>query len=142
MVDLTNLEKQTKKLVNLKDIVLKEHGTFTEYNVGDKTAIGFGLFKNDKIGVQRAFCNKSTEFPTHQHSEQEYIILYQGKIEVFCEEVCIIKDYKLSNKTNPVILEGGDCAYFHPNTDHSIKILEDTWMIGIIIPSVEGYPHA
>ena len=142
MVDLSKLEEQTKKLKYLNDVVLSEHKEFIEYDVEDGTAIGFGLFNTNEIGVQRTFMSKGTIFPEHQHIEQEYILVYRGSVEICCDETYTINSRKLNDSTSPVILNSGDCAYFQPNANHKIKALEDSWVIGIIIPSVEGYPNA
>ena len=142
MVDLSKLETQTKKLIDLKNTVLRKHDSFVEYNVKNGTSLGFGLFKNGTIAVQRAFGTKGTKFPEHQHNEQEYIIVYEGEIEIFCDNLFTINNCVANDQTSPVILKEGDCAYFPPNTNHHLTYLQDSWIIGIIIPSVGGYPDA
>ena len=62
MVDLSKLEKQTKKIINLKDTIMEHNNKFTEYFVEGGSTFGFGLFKEDEVAVQRAFLVKERYF--------------------------------------------------------------------------------
>lgn len=116
---------------------------FIEYNVGDSgTAIGFGVWKQPEIAVQRVFMSKGTIFPKHNHPEHEYVLVYKGSFKVHrCEKSPARMSGKHStDKTG--ILGVGDGIYFAPNEEHWGEILEDTWILSTTIPAGEGYPDA
>jgi len=146
MVDLSKLEKQTKKVINLKDAIIEhDNNKFIEYLVEDGSTFGFGLFKEDEVAVQRAFFSKGTIFPLHQHNEHEYVMVYRGKLKIMCEgdskNVYCIKDSKAADFICPIDLGIGDCVYFPSNTIHGQTALKDTWAILITIPAdKEGFP--
>jgi len=63
----------------------------------------------------------------HQHEEIEHIIVYSGKI-------------KVKNGDEDIIVDYGQSIAFEPFTPHKIEMLEDSWLIGITIPSSKNYP--
>ena len=100
-----------------------------KYDVGDGTAIGFNLYNNGEIAVQRTFLSKGTIFPEHIHSDSvEIIIIYKGKGR--CNINGVSKEFGV-----------GEYCFVDTGLPHSWEILEDTWLIGITIPATEGYPN-
>lgn len=127
--NIQKLEKLVDKLPDLSAIVRNLMGPHVEYDVGDGLCVGFGLFNNERVAVQRTAMSKGTVFPRHKHEAKEVIIVTFGKLKVRCDGM-------------EKELQVGDVFYFPHGQDHSIEALEDTWMIALTIPSAKGYPHA
>lgn len=105
-------------------------GNFIEYSPNDGgTFLGFGLFKNTNIAVQRVFMSKGTKIPEHNHKEWECCITYSGNY---------ILHYKEEDREMPP----KSIAIFEPDKPHSGIMLEDTWIIAITIPASGDYPNA
>lgn len=144
-MESSNLKELKKLVPSLSELVYgnKKPG-FIEYKVKSGTCIGFGLHKEDLISVQRNFISNGAQFPRHSHEEVEYLIIYKGKLETYSEDdnLYCIKSGKAGKYKSPIILESGDGVFFQSNVCHHSIALEDTWLIGITIPSQEGYPSA
>ena len=126
---LVRLRKLTEELPTLLDFVERENGNFIQYSpASDGTFLGFGLYKEKDVAVQKVFMSKGTEIAEHKHTETECGIIYKGKAKI---------NY---NGKESKLLEKGDSVIFKPNEPHSGIILEDTWMIFITVPAEEGYP--
>ncbi len=144
MVDLTELENQTKKLKTLGEMILKEHKDFVEYapkNGG--TFIGFGLHREKSVAVQRVFMSKGTKIERHSHPEQEYVIVYKGKVSITREhQQSVLIDGKVQKASPNMILGPADGIHFFANEWHEGEVIEDCWVISMTIPAGEGYPDA
>lgn len=117
-----------KKLTPILSSFNKERmGDYIEYDI-DGTGVGYGLWKEPAVAVQRVFMSAGTTFPAHHHKEIECIILYKGSYEITND---ITKVYK-----------AGDVIVFPPDMPHYGTALEDSWMICVSVPSGEGYPNA
>ena len=131
-----NLKKLEELIPRLDEMILAGGNPkgFVEYETDIGTCLGFTLYKNKQIAVQRTFLTKGTEFPKHVHDkETEIIIIFQGKGKrIIYNDDGSIKDEK--------IIDEGDCDRIEKGTLHSWYMLEDTWMIGITIPASEAYP--
>ena len=85
MVESENLKKLKELTPKLHELILPisdnpgEH--IIEYKCAEGTAIAFGLYKEEDVGVQRVFMSKGTKFPEHNHEEHEYILVYKGKVK-------------------------------------------------------------
>ena len=103
-------------------------GARVDYETVNGTSFGIGLLSKPEVGVQEMFLSKDTKFPFHVHElEIEYGIIYSGRMEVNI-------DGHIS------ILEVGDSIRFGVGEVHAGKALEDTWLIAVSIPKIEGYP--
>ena len=99
-----------------------------EYDLPAGHAIGFCLFANNAVSVQRAFLSAGATFPPHSHDANEYVLIYKGRGK------------SISEKGERVILEG-ECFHATPRERHTFMAIEDTWLIAITIPAdKEGYP--
>ena len=98
------------------------------YDIDEGTALGFGVFNDGNIAIQRAFMSKDGVFPIHKHEELEILIVYSGKLEVSFHE------------TKDKLIKAPGIVYFNPGEVHCVRALEDSWMIGLTIPTAEGYP--
>lgn len=99
------------------------------YDVEKGTSFGLSLLSRPQVAVQEVVISKGTFFPKHVHEkEREIIIVYKGKLEIIVE-----------GENNQVLLPG-DSIVFEPGKVHSSFALEDTNMITISIPRIEGYP--
>jgi len=112
--------------VMLNELVSKKEDNTVEY-VGSTT--GKALYKDKNIAVQLAWMPKGSVFPSHQHKVHEWLIIIDGKLEMF------VNGERSEIATRQEI-------HLNPEDDHSIMALEDTYMIGITIPAEEGYPDA
>ena len=134
-----NIEKLNSLINNLppvpKLVDLATVGSFdniTNYKTIEDigTCFGIGLLYKKEIAVQEMFLSKDTKFPFHAHDpEVEFGIVYKGLLEVNID----------GEKTKVGV---GDCIKFNPTEIHASKALEDTWLIAISIPKVDGYPNA
>jgi len=125
MVDLTNLKKSTREFPNL-DVFVSNINATIDYDLKVGSCIGTNLFNNKQIAVQNAFMCKGSIFPMHKHKEHEYLLIYVGKLEV--------------KNGDTLILKKGDVVHFKPNEQHSVKALENTYLVGITMPASAGYP--
>lgn len=99
-----------------------------EYRV-DGTCIGFNLWNEDRISVQRCFLSSGAVFPEHTHKKStEWIIVYSGALRV---------KYGEEDFTTVVPGEGVQIAI---GQLHTVESLEDTWMIAVTVPADPGYP--
>ena len=128
---LETLERLTRELPP----PLTEMATFgsspqvVEYEVEGGVCIGFGLYNSGDVAVQRAFLTKGGVFPEHAHPHAvEHLIVIKGSMRVFAAG------------EEPLVVGPGEHCEFQMGQSHHIEILENTWLIGITIPSGEGYP--
>jgi len=118
------LKDLTNRLAPLIDY---EKNDVIEYKVPAGTCLGFGLFNVPEVSVQKAFLSKGTIFPIHTHKVMEWLMVYKGKLES-------------SINGRKKILDIGAGVYINPEEEHSVLAVEDTWIIGVTIPSDSGYP--
>ena len=111
----------------LNGIVERRASGIVEYDVERGTSIGFGLFKDKHVAVQRNFCSSGTVFPAHQHHENEVIILYTGR-------------GRLLINGDPNNWESPAVFWLKPNQTHLFEFYEDTHMIAVTVPASKGYP--
>ena len=128
---LKKLKEITPKLPNLSDIVKKQYDNKVVYDVnGDGEAIGVGLLKIDDVAVQKAFLVKGTVFKKHIHKDAvEILIIYSGS--------GTFVDYSTGEKKDITV---GDCVRVEKGIPHGWEFKEDCKMIGVVIPSIEGFP--
>ena len=89
--------------------------------------LGFNLWKESRIAVQRCFAPKGSVLGTHCHDETEILIVYSGRMRFMVEGV-------------EHIIGPADILRLEPGRTHNAEALEDSWALGITIPAAEGYP--
>lgn len=129
-----NFKRLTESLPsapNLPELIGGTSGSMVEYKLDDGTCLGFALYNNGAVSVQRAFLSKDGHFPVHFHKDRsEVLVVVQGKMKVRCGDFS-------------KILEAGDFVFFPKSEEHETWAIEDTWMIGIEVPGYGGgYPDA
>ena len=120
-----------KAAIELGEFVKKREGRHVEYDGG---CHGVGIYRDKKVAIQKAVMDKDSVFAKHHHDGRtEILIVTTGKLEVWIDGLgtqIVTKDNR-----NPI--------YFTPGQEHSVKALEYTEMVGIIVPANgEGYPDA
>lgn len=108
-------------------------GESIRYDTNGGTCVGLWLDGNpdETWSVQKAFMSCGAEFPPHKHVGSECLIVLSGKLAV-----------TINGNPDPTHVSAGSCISFRPGEGHSVTALEDTWMIGSIVPGEEGYPSA
>ena len=95
-----------------------------------KDVFGIGIYKDENVGVQRAFLRKGSLLRNHVHqTETEVITVYLGSVKFIFDEF-------------EKIVHQSESVYIKPGTAHTVEALEDCWCIGITIPPDKGYPDA
>ena len=123
------LKEITANLIPLEDFI-KLDSRMIEYKIENGTSFGFGLWTEENIAIQRAYMSKDSKFPSHIHSEREWLIVYKGKVIV-----------TMNDKS--IELKIGDGIQIPADTSHYVITKEDSWIIGITIPAnIGGYPDA
>ena len=127
---LKTLTEELPAIPKLADLVSNPGNfrSYIEYEAGEGTIIGFGLLNQQEVGVQKLFLSKGATFPVHSHEcEKEWAIIFSGAIKVNVGKV--FKTYRT-----------GDCIEVDCALSHSGVALEDTWLITVSIPRIDGYP--
>lgn len=125
---LKKIEALGKQIPRLGELVRASQGEVTEYDVASGTALGLNLLHQAEIAVCRLFFSAGTRFREHSHSEKEWLILYSGK--------CVCRYANMPART----LDVGDFVYFAPEEIHEFEFLTDTWMVGVSVPAIKGFP--
>jgi quercetin dioxygenase-like cupin family protein len=128
--NLNKLRELTGKLPPiLSEFVVTKGADCIEYagDDGGINSIGFCLYKNDRVAVQRCYLPKGCSFPAHQHDEKEWLIVFSGEIHA-----------AYGDKT--IIMLPGQSVYFENHQVHCVSAKENSWVLGITIPAAEGYP--
>jgi len=114
----------------LEDLIEFSEEGYIEYEVEGGHSFGLMLLDKKSVSVMRLFVSVGAKFPEHVHQkEKEWGIVFRGKIEFCCNDT--------GKKT---ILETGDSVEIPKGQNHSGIALEDTWMITVAVPRIEGYP--
>ncbi len=128
--NIQKLQQLTDELPSLSKFIKAEHEEYIEYkSEGDGTFMGFGLYTNSDVSVQRVFLSKGTIVSEHTHKEREWGMVYKGKVLV---------RYRGEEHEYDV----GSCLFCEVGESHSGIALEDTWVMFVTIPAGEGYPDA
>jgi len=102
---------------------------YSEYVVEEGLSFGHSLYNRPEVAVMRMFVSKGTKWPNHVHdNETEWLMVYKGSIKVRCDN------------EEDVTLVPGSAIEFCKNKNHYGEALEDTWLIAVSIPRVDGYP--
>lgn len=114
----------------LPDLVVSSHDFVTDYAVEEGSSTGQGLINNDMVSLQQNSLTSGTTFQWHAHEVNEYLLVFEGKIAV------------VDSTGDEQIGEVGSFFHFRPNQGHSVRALEDSKVLGVLIPGGEGYPDA
>lgn len=121
----TNLEllRELTHQLTLQDVVRKRDSDWVRYDTEAGNCLGICLLHERTVAVQKAFMSRDTVFPTHVHGEVEFIIVYEGCLQMNDKEYRVAEVIHIPN-----------------GQEHTVKALEDTWMIAITIPASSAYP--
>jgi quercetin dioxygenase-like cupin family protein len=112
----------------LPNLVQWNEKCFTQYKTDTGTILGFGIYKDDDVAVQRGFLSKGAKFPPHSHGVTEVITIVKGRLRTQGTEI------------GPTDLAPAQTVTYPPHDQHSHEALEDTWLIALTIPAAKGYP--
>lgn len=99
------------------------------YLVSCGECVGWRVYHDDSVAIQRAFMKKDTILEQHLHEKiTEILIVLSGKVLVTIDD------------SSNIILTSRQSIYFPPFTLHKVVAIEDTCLIGITIPPEELYP--
>ena len=105
-------------------------GSVIEYDTSCGTVIGFGLYKSEEVGIQRAFLLFGAILPRHRHDQTEILIPYTGTLKV-----------TIDGETK--LYRPGEVCILPPNIPHTAEAVEDTYVVGVTVPADKmGYPDA
>ena len=124
--NLERLEKLTDQLPVLEDLVNPQNG-YVEYEVEGGMCHGFPLMNDPMISVQKAVITEGSLFYTHVHESREWLVVYQGELEVTVG--CVRKKIGV-----------GESIVIKPGEAHSVRALKNAKLVGITIPRDTGYP--
>lgn len=115
---------------SLRDIQRSTLGSggrgFTEFQLEHGTAIGWLLFRDDRVHVIRSYMSSGSVFPLHEHAiSTEVIILYRGAVDILVAD---------DLKPRKVTMEIGKPFYLEKGIEHKLLAKEDSWMIATLIP--------
>ena len=120
----SNLDVLEQLTPQLSALTTKSGHNFIEYTCRAGVCFGWNLYHVPEVAVQRAYLAKGTIFPEHTHSDAtEILIVYRGRI-----------------KLNDTEYGPHDCAIIPSETVHGPEAIEETWMIAVCVPRIEGYP--
>lgn len=122
------LRSLTNSLPTFDEIIRSQSPAFTEIKMEKGVGFGWCLMDIPEINVSRWFSSNGSIFPQHSHEEREWLVCYQGKMQVIFSD---------SVKT----LRAGSYVHVKPGAIHSMEFVEDTWYIAVIIPSDLSFPH-
>ena len=107
----------TKKLTFPTAINGKE--LFKEYKMKEGTCYAWYLYeKTGAVGVHRWFMSKGTIFPSHEHKEKEWIIVFRGSLKLYTENKLDIED-KISKYLPSDLIQG---LHLYNSIDYSNSI--------------------
>lgn len=127
------LERLTEQLPELDELELSIGGPVVQFCPsmdGGPPSFGFGVHRDEDIGMMRLFMPKGSTIDGHVHGVQhEWFGVIKGHVQVTFTE------------TNDVH-EVYNCSILHipPGTLHIQCAIEDSWCWGVTVPPAAGYP--
>ena len=116
MDDRQKLQQVTDDLVEaLKHVSLG----VVHYDDGEGIAAGLKLLQTSKVTVQTLHVPSGQEFKPPAHGRRNYIIIFQGS--------AVIEDEGPKGE--------GELVVIPPDTERTIKAVEDCWIIGVAVPA-------
>lgn len=125
---LRELEQTLERLTPFENLA-KAHASHVEVKAQNGTIFMFGLLKNETIAVADVYITKDTSMSRHSHPEDEFFLLYQGRM-----------DLTINGKKK--ILRTSECAHMPSNQPHSAFWPEETRLIAVTIPGSKDFPDA
>ena len=105
-------------------------GRFIEYPAQQGTVIGFNLYHDKHIAIQRVFFSNGSITGDHTHGESvEMITITEGELVV---------EFVDTGKRKT--LKAGDGIKIDKGVGHQGLAIKDTWAIAVTIPADEGFP--
>jgi quercetin dioxygenase-like cupin family protein len=127
---LKELTETLPKLPLLEELVEWQGKGYTELSVdAGGPVISLNCYKTSSIAIVRVFAEQRTKIKFHTHAGYEYIIVYQGQIQITFETDEVFK------------LKKNDFLSIPPNMGHQTEWIENSWFVAIIIPAAEGHPN-
>ena len=122
---------------NIKIEKISNRGTLIEYKTeGDnQTCIGWGLYKDNEVAVQRNFMSDGTKIAKHAHGVVEWFLCVAGEvtITILGED----KDTILYEKT----LTQGEGCHVDGNQWHRTEAHTDSKLLIVTIPADDTFPE-
>lgn len=110
------------------------------YPAGDNMdCVVKSLMKRDSVGVVDSWMPSGGVFPRHDHDSHEWLIPYEGTIIV---ELLVVIGGKEHTDEKYIVgpKEKNKSLLIPPGIGHRVTALDDIRLIGVTIPSDEGYP--
>ena len=139
---LTSLRKITPSLSNSipsNEVVV--NSLAKEYETQKGSCFVISLLHRREVSVVDVYVAKGSTFPKRKYKPQEYvslIVISEGSVEVKGSTQGIFA-YPNKIRKNKNIYEEGDLIYLDPNFTHEVIALEDTRLIGVMVPAYEHY---
>lgn len=124
---IEKLRHLTDNLPGFGELVKNRAPGYVEVEMTEGHGFGFNLLNQNEISVARWFNSKGTVFQKHAHPEKEWVIVYEGSLNLIYED-------------RVEVLKAGDYSFHGPNTLHGATFDEDCWYLAITIPSAEDWP--
>jgi len=114
-----------------------KNDTIFEYETEgeNQTCLGFGLYKDKEVAVQRMWMSDTTKVKKHAHGVVEWFLCISGSFTVTILDED--KDTILYEKT----LFQGDGCYVNYNQWHKVKAHSDSKLLVVTIPADENFPE-
>jgi quercetin dioxygenase-like cupin family protein len=85
-------------------------------------------FKEGRHTIVESFGKAGGQFPPHDHTQTEHIIVTKGEALLHLEGV-----------EEPVRLKSGDGVKISPGQGHVFETVQDTWIIAVLVPHSEAF---
>ena len=124
------LEKLAELTHALPELLLKyrKYPGLIDYAVSSGRCSGVGLLNIKEIAVQMATMPAGSVLPGHLHPDSiEVFVIVSGALQV---------EYQGLTK----VYRRGEVTMLPPQTVHMVSAIEDTWMLAVTMPAIEGYP--
>lgn len=107
--------------------VQQEHTYIHQVEVGEVASTCLYISTTESLGIHKWVCKAGTQIASHAHPSKEWVVLYDGLMEIIDEE-------------GKYILKSGESRYFRPGMKHECKVLEDSKYITITVPTEPSFP--
>jgi quercetin dioxygenase-like cupin family protein len=105
-------------------------GGYAEYKMDKGDCFSWFIHRSgNDIAIHRWFISKGTIFPGHTHKEKEWLIVYNGAMDLYLDG------------GRKIELRKGDSYYVLPDVIHWSEYPEDCRFITITIPPAKEFPH-
>ncbi len=127
------LEQLTDQLPELDELEVAIGGPVVQFHPsmgGGPPSFGFGVHRDEDIGMMRLFMPKGSTIDGHAHAGQhEWLGVIRGHVQVTFTDTEDVHDVRECN-----------ILYIKPGTPHTQHAVEDSWCWGVTVPPAAGYP--